>query len=596
MIANKYESSCKACRVKLPVGVGFAVKSTTTGKWFSLCGNKDCFSKSGVSPPCRQVEQIKNNWYINMPYEPESITRIKTIPGATWDPEAKKWSVTRCIQNTAYTTKLLAICKELEIDVPAEITAKAAGKVDKSKEVVARATELGLFQYQLKGVEFLSLHNRALLADEQGLGKTVQALVAAPSNGRVLIVSPAAVKYNWLSEAERWRGGDFKNIEIVQKRTDFRLPERGEILIMTYDVLLYTLFNEQQVDDEEDEDDEDGKEERNIVLEMFGADAVSEITLILDEAHLVKNFRTSRSKRVSALTPHVQNVWALTGTPLANHPPDLFGVLCAANMNVLGSWTTFKKLFGVTVGEYQQLEFGTPSTDVRSRLKNVMLRRLKKDVLKDLPPKIYKDIHVVEIKRDISARLRETLLQSSNCDDEDAAIDRTIEALALDGSTTKVAELAKIRAILAECRIPAMLEIVESYESSETPLLVFSAHRKPIETLSGRDRWGIITGDTPAKQRSEIVQRFQDGELLGVALTIQAGGVGLTLSRASNILFVDLDWTPAMNIQAEDRAHRIGSSTDTNLLIMTMCSRHPVDVHIHNLIQKKMEIIEATLN
>ncbi len=128
---------------------------------------------------------------------------------------------------------------------------------------------------------------------------------------------------------------------------------------------------------------------------------------------------------------------------------------------------------------------------------------------------------------------------------------------------------SRIRALLAQSRIPAMLEMVEEYEEAETPLLVFSAHKAPIKALENRSGWAIITGETSAEDRFDIVKRFQEGKLNGVGLTIGAGGVGLTLTRASNILFVDLDWKPSMNIQAEDRAHRIGTNAD-NILIKRM--------------------------
>ena len=156
-------------------------------------------------------------------------------------------------------------------------------------------------------------------------------------------------------------------------------------------------------------------------------------------------------------------------------------------------------------------------------------------------------------------------------------------------------EFAKIRAMLAESRIPAMLEIVESYEDSETPLVVFSAHRKPIDELANREGWAVITGDVKPEDRRNIVKRFQAGELKGIGLTISAGGTGLTLTRASNELFVDLDWTPANNIQSEDRCVRIGATTD-KVLIMRLSSNHPLDKHIHALLEFKIALAYQALD
>ena len=122
---------------------------------------------------------------------------------------------------------------------------------------------------------------------------------------------------------------------------------------------------------------------------------------------------------------------------------------------------------------------------------------------------------------------------------------------------------SSLRAKLAESRIPALLEMVEDHEEQGVPLVVFSAHRKPIDTLGKREGWLVITGDTPDKQA--VARAFQSGQYKGVAVTIQAGGVGLTLTHASNAIFVDRDWNPAQNVQAADRLHRIGQKADSVL-------------------------------
>src|SRR5262245_5578154 len=121
-----------------------------------------------------------------------------------------------------------------------------------------------------------------------------------------------------------------------------------------------------------------------------------------------------------------------------------------------------------------------------------------------------------------------------------------------------------------------MLELVEQFEDQGGPLVVFSAHREPIEALAARGGWGVITGGTEPRRRQEVVDAFQAGRLKGVGRTIQAGGTGLTLTRASTALFVDLDWTPANNLQAEDRVCRIGQRAG-HVRIIRMVSDHPLD-------------------
>src|SRR5262249_38834164 len=110
-----------------------------------------------------------------------------------------------------------------------------------------------------------------------------------------------------------------------------------------------------------------------------------------------------------------------------------------------------------------------------------------------------------------------------------------------------------VRRHLAESRIKAALDLVEGFEGAGQPLGGFSAHREPVLRIGGRPGWGGITGDTSPPKRQELVEAFQLGQLKGLALTISAGGVGLTLTRASVALFIDLDWGPENNRQAEDR-------------------------------------------
>jgi hypothetical protein len=312
--------------------------------------------------------------------------------------------------------------------------------------------------------------------------------------------------------------------------------------------------------------------------------------VLVSNCHLVKNYKAARSQRVSSLTRICKRVWALSGTPLMNRPQDLFGVLCAGNMNPFGSWDNFVRLFNGYKSPYGGYEFGSPSLEVPERMKRVMLRRLKSEVLKDLPLKTYQDIEV-DCDGSLTKKLNEFLGKATGTNKKDIndVLD-TIDAEDLPSFD----QFSEIRAMLAASRIPAMLEVVESYEESGTPLVVFSAHKAPIEALKDREGWKIITGDVGAEDRRNAVHEFQEGKLKGIALTIKAGGVGITLTKATNALFVDLDWTPSWNMQSEDRLVRIGA-TGSFVLIMRMYSNHPLDRHIHKLLAHKIELAYRAL-
>lgn len=573
MIVNRYAKKCQSCEKNVPVGKGFAYKNGNA--WFTTCASKACHRKLGLKAPNPEEEikrELTEDGYILMPFDRTALPLLRSMPGAIFvekyphDPEKKCWKVSI---EPADLPRVIEVCQQLELEIPDLLIEQASEGTKESREALQRAERLrtdgkGLFPFQKKGVEFLALHDRALLADDMGLGKTVQVLVALPSDQRVIIICPAAVKYNWRKEIELWRP-DY-NVSICSGRGNLKLPGKGEITITNYEILpSYLLPN-------------DNKE---VDLTNEQKKVISECTVICDEVHLCKNYKTSRAKKVTQLSRNARRVWFLTGTPLMNRPTDLYGVLCSGNMNVLGSWNKFLKLFNGYQNGYGGYEFGMPEPEVPERMKRVMLRRLKIEVLKELPTKTYKDIEVNIIDKEFKKTL-----------------DKIADEVIVDGdlithNLPNFTEFSKIRAKLAESRIPAMLEIAETYEESETPLVIFSAHKKPILTLGEREGWEIITGDTSTEERFRIVEDFQAGKLKGVGLTISAGGVGLTLTYASNMLFVDLDWTPALNLQAQDRCHRI--SQKENVLIMRMFSSHPLDVHMHQLIALKTEIARKAL-
>jgi len=150
-----------------------------------------------------------------------------------------------------------------------------------------------------------------------------------------------------------------------------------------------------------------------------------------------------------------------------------------------------------------------------------------------------------------------------------------------------------MRELLAKAKIPAMLNLVEEFEEQEEPLLVFSAHRAPIDTLAQREGWATITGDVSADERQVIAKDFQDGKYKGLAMTIDAGGVALTLTRASQVLFVDRTFTPGLNEQAEDRVFRIGQTR--GVIISTLVGDHYLDRRLASILCEKTELIKASV-
>jgi SWI/SNF-related matrix-associated actin-dependent regulator 1 of chromatin subfamily A len=409
-------------------------------------------------------------------------------------------------------------------------------------DATLQARGLALYSYQRAGLQWLASRRGALLCDDMGLGKTIQTIVAIPDGARVVIVCPAVLKGNWAKELGLWRPE--LRTTILEGENSYRAPVAGEVVILNYNILPTTV------------------------------DASSEgIILIADEAHAIKG-KSQRTTRFRALAKGAARVWLLTATPILNRPPELWCLFTNAGIakEAFGTYEIFVRAFGGTHTGYNgAIEYHRPPTPDAARLMGrVSLRRMKSEVLADLPPKTRQEVTV-----DISAALRR----------------KADKALLLPLSFENLAE---IREALARAKGEKLGELLAEYEAANEPVLVFSAHRAPIDALAKREGWAVITGSEKNAERFEIAERFQRGELKGLGITIQAGGSGLTLTRASNSIFVDSMWTPKLNEQAEDRIHRIG--TKNACLITYLVCDHPLDRRIADVCAGKTALVAATVD
>lgn len=428
---------------------------------------------------------------------------------------------------------------------------------------------------------------------------TIQLLIALPENAPVIVLGPKVAKSVWKRETGKWRP-DFR-VTILDGKGSFRYPEAGEMVVLTYDVMSLPE----------------------------GVKPLPGTVVIADEVHLVKSSSSRRGREFRALCDMLRTsngkVWLASATPLMNRPPELWSLFNAANLaqEAFGTWSNFTHLFDGVQDKWGGWSWGTPKSEVAERIRRVSLRRLKTDVLDQLPPKTYREIQVdldAKAKKALAkaeevfstydrfARINDDLKPSEVMEqhrqEEEKAL---VEFLGDSAGDIEVAtklirkvgragfeELSKARKALAMAKIPAMLEVVEEFEAQEEPLVVFSDHRAPIDFFKGREGWAVITGDTSADERGRIQDDFQAGKLKGVAATIKAGGVAITLTRASHALFVDLNWTPALNSQAEDRIFRIGQSR--GVVITTLVANHLVDARLFELLASKRQIVQMSVD
>ncbi len=452
--------------------------------------------------------------------------------------------------------------------------------------------------YQKVGAEWLVSRHGGILADDMGTGKTLQTIAALPANTPILVIAPAVAKGVWARELLKWRPS-FGRVTRIDGRDNFRWPnpaseEReslstGEVVIVNYDIL-------------PDGHEEDCAEKSCPGCAEYLEDCPDGLVIVADESHALKNSKAKRTRAVKAMSLAARSkggkVWLLTATPLLNRPPELWSLLDIAGcaQEAFGTWGQFKEVMGGE-DEHVYVKGGRGATrattnwtgkldeSVTDRLQRVMLRRTKVEVLDELPPKSHELLSVDVDKAALKA-----------CDDAlkemggAAALERTL----LEGKDISFETWSRARSALAKAKTPAMLELVSQYEEAEEPVVVFSAHLAPIRMLSEREGWAIITGETPAKERTEIENAFQEGKLRGIGCTIKAGGVAITLTRARHEVFVDREPVPALNDQAEDRCYRIGQTR--GVLVRILVAKHPLDERVAEICMGKKELVDGTVN
>ena len=438
--------------------------------------------------------------------------------------------------------------------------------------------DLGLpfYGYQENGVSFLRSRMRALLADDMGLGKTIQSLGALDRFALAVVVCPAGVKESWRAEVLKWRP-DLEPV-VLSGRGSFRWPDPGEVIIVNPEILPENPGIAMQ-----------GRPQ----FEMLGNTGARRKTVIIaDEAHYFKGSarKVARVRRFRALVKEATGadgrVWLLTGTPMKNRPNELWNLLQSAGLakEAYGSWHKFLRAFNAEDGRFG-IEWGDPTPEAAEGLDRVSLRRCKDDVLTDLPSKRIEDISVAVGSMKICDKVMEEIPEGFDLTKAD--FDALKSVIAFD-------KISAARAALAKAKIPALVEHVIGYEEAETPVVVFSAHRAPIDALGEREGWAVVTGDVSSEERGRIQADFQAGKLKGIAGTYGAMGTGVTLTAAADMILCDLPWTPADLNQAMDRIHRIGQ--EQSCLYKVMHASHQMDQLVNSLIIAKAGLIEDVVD
>jgi len=455
-------------------------------------------------------------------------------------------------------------------------------------ERLPSSLDTALMPFQREGVEMaFQRDGRILLGDEMGLGKTIQAIAIAGLYSHewpLLICCPSSLRWQWKEQVSRWLpflADDHINVVASNKdHADHRVN------IVSYDMA--------------------AKMASELAQLRFGV-------VICDESHSLRNPSSVRYTRLGPVLKHIRRVILLTGTPALARPSELYTQLSILVPKLVGT----KNEFGMRYcngrpGAWGGMDFSGHSNLLELNFllsKTVLIRRMKKDVQKELPPKRRQAVHLQVSKKEIKA-LEERLRQFRMVNLQDTYFD--------DNAVLNAAQRAARKSAIefyndcAVVRIEAVQEFLQDFLSTGIKCLIFGHHLdlldavekvvKEVQKAQTKENTGgklpdyiRIDGSTKPNARLELVGHFQKSPSCKVAiLSMAVAGTGLEFTPCSTVVFAELCWTPGTLVQCEDRVHRMGQEADS-VDIRYLLARNTCDELIWPMINRKLDVVGRTV-
>lgn len=516
-------------------------------------------------------------------YHPLLVACVKRIPSARYRADGKFWEVSpydekylKLMAGWAVRRHLCSSVQWLSDDEPVE----SYEVPEMPKLEVPHNMILEPYEYQKEGIAYALEKKRCIMGDEPGLGKTAQAIGTMTASGAwpVLVICPASLKENWRREFRKF-GGVNAVILSDGNRTSWQQfwklkNEKGEPLAKVF-ITNYESLKKYFV--------KGIKRLQRFTLKSVEFDERIDLfrSVIVDESHKCKSGKTQQSKFVQGICKGKEYILELTGTPVVNNNVDLIQQLnIMERLEDFGGYRKFVERYCAGVNQSSRLK------ELNYYLnKFCFFRRQKKDVLKWLPDKT-RSYLVVDIenrkeydeaKRDVVRYLREF----KKADDE--RIQRAIRGAVM-------VKMGILKQISSKGKIKAAMDFIHNTIDGGEKLIVFCFLKQVVAELKEEFPEAVtVTGDDDDRAKQRSVDAFQqDAATRLIILNYRSGGTGLTLTAASNVLFIEFPWTYSDCCQAEDRAHRNGQK---NAVTCTyLLGRETIDEYMFRLIQTKKDI------
>lgn len=436
-----------------------------------------------------------------------------------------------------------------------------------------------LMPYQIEGIRFLENSDaRALLADEQGLGKTVQALALLKLHHEILlpciIVCPTTVKLQWHHEVMRWCGVQGYLCQVIASGKEKAAPG-FDIYVTTYDLLKK----------------EDAFE--------YVADDIKFV--IIDECQRIKNHLSERAKAIQKVCKNIEHILPMSGTPIKNNAGEYFTVLNLVKPMMFPHYQTFidRECDSYSNGGWQKIGGLKNPTLFAEKTREFILRRTKSEVLKDLPA-LMRKFHHVELNPKLNKAYAEALKEL-----DDLMYSEESDSMQL--AANKLAIMNKMRQITGIGKVQECIEFVQEFIDSneDRKIVIFTHHINVANTLQMQlDIWlqeqqlnkslsmnSQLSGD----QRQEMAVKFKNDTKSRVMIaSTLAAGEGLNLQFCSDAIMLERQWNPANEEQAEGRFHRFGQQNAVS--VTYMLASETIDEFFTDLVEQKRAIVSSTLD
>lgn len=525
-------------------------------------------------------------WHTAGYREPKPMPEQAKLAARLWDycdPAAKQALETYPTERTAgrnYEKDQVNVAKQSAASLEASRATDADVNIPVPNRTGRNGKPLAYLPYQKAGIAYAMARPHCLIGDEMGLGKTIQGIGisnADPTVKKVLVIAPATPKINWRNE---WRLWDVKSLSVGIADAKTGIPNT-DVVVINFDIVM--------------------KFHQELTARTWDL-------LIIDECHKVKNPDAQRtqhilghpaSKKKDKATgkmvpvPPIPEVKArrrvfLTGTPILNRPVELWTLIHSLDPEGLGK-NFFKyalRYCGATQTKYGWDFKGSSNLDelqdyLRSKF---MVRRLKADVLKDLPPKTRQ---VVLVEPDAKTR---GFIEKEKIEYEKLAVEKK--------QGLQLGEISALRKEIAVRKVPFVIDHLNDLLETKDKVIVFAHHKEVVDKLMDEFGSAAVKVDgrvIKPEERQAAVDRFQSDPTCKIFVgSILAAGVAITLTAADVVVFAELDWVPGNMCQAEDRAHRIGQLNP--VLIQMILFEDSLDANMVSGLIEKQEVIDKALD